>query len=89
MLTTCLYTSHFTESRSNPDEDRLRKQLFDPEHQTYDLMTPPVANVYEPVKTSIYFVLIKLIGVVKTVVRIYTVSGIRCHCIFAANFDKC
>ena len=59
----------FAESRSNADEARLRKHLFDPENKTAyteDLMTTPVVNVEQIMNVSVSLYIIKLIGLVNT-----------------------
>jgi len=58
--------SHFTESRSNPDEWRLRQHLFEHEYKTEDLTTTPVATVQQTMNVSVSIYIIKLIALVKT-----------------------
>jgi len=50
---------------SSPDEDRLLKHLFDPDHQTHNPKTTPVSNVNETVDVTVEMKLIKLIALVK------------------------
>jgi len=55
----------FAESRSNPDETRLRKHLFDPAKQTEDLKTTPIRHFHEVMNISVATVITKLIALVK------------------------
>ena len=55
----------FIESRTNPEESRLRKHLFDPEYQTEDLKTTPVTNVLEIMNVNVSIFIMKLIALVK------------------------
>ena len=58
----------FAESRSNPDETRLRKHLFDPAEQTEDLKTTPIRHFHEVMNISVATVITKLIALVKHII---------------------
>jgi len=59
--------SHIAESRSNPDETRLRNHLFDPASQKIDdLTTTPHANSSEIIYVDVAMWIVKLIDLVKT-----------------------
>ena len=65
-----LYALLTSESKSNPDESRLRKHLFQPEYQTENLLTIPVAGEL-PIEEQIINVevginIIKLIALVNS-----------------------
>jgi len=59
--------SPFTESRSNPDKERLYLHLFDPSYQPHDLLMTPEYSAEKA--QHIYFTLhmLKLISLVRTV----------------------
>jgi len=57
--------SHFTESRSNPDEDRLLIQLFDPAYQKNNLLTTPVPTAHHVMYINMALRILKLIDLVK------------------------
>ena len=52
-------------SWSNPDETRLRRHLFDPQYQTEDLLTVPVAGPNEFINVNVTIHIVKLIALVK------------------------
>jgi len=54
--------SHLSESRSNPDETRLRKHLF--VDSTEDLSTTPIRNIEEAMNVSFEIYISKLIDLV-------------------------
>jgi len=54
-----------TESRSNPDETRLLRHLFDPVDQTDDLTTTPVINSSQIIYVNVSMFFMKIITVVK------------------------
>jgi len=56
--------SHFTESRSNPDETRLRRHLFDSENQKDEFTTTPVENVRQVINVTVSIQILKLIALV-------------------------
>jgi len=63
--------SHVAESRSNPDEVRLRRCLFDrAKNQSHDLMATPIASANEVLLVKFSINILKLIALVKTVVLI-------------------
>jgi len=78
----CICVVHLTESRSNPEETRLRKHLFDRENQKDDLKTIPVASVNEIMNISLEVYIIKLIDLVKRVVLIQFDSLHADCCVF-------
>ena len=53
-----------TESRSNPDETRLREHLFDAEKQRDDLTTTPVENIRQRINVTVSAQILKLIALV-------------------------
>jgi len=57
----CLF---FAGTNSSPDEDRLLKHLFHPDHQTHNLMTTPIANRNQTVHVGVGIDFLKLIGLV-------------------------
>jgi len=54
----------FTGSQSSPDEDRLLKHLFDPDHQTNNLKTTPILNINETINVIVGIEIRKLIELV-------------------------
>jgi len=67
--TRCIYlllicVSQFTESRSNPDETRLRKHIFDSENQKDEFTTTPVENVRQVINVTVSIQILKLIALV-------------------------
>jgi len=57
----------FIESRSNSNETRLRKRLFDPEYQKDDLTTTPITSVNDVINVNFSINILKLITLVKAV----------------------
>jgi len=51
---------------SNPDEDRLLVQLFDPEYQKNNLQTYPVHSIHEILQLDMRVNFIKLVDIVRT-----------------------
>jgi len=62
LLLTCV--SDYTDSMSNPDEDRLLIELFDPEYQKNNLQTYPVTSVQEVMNVTVAIYIVKLVSVV-------------------------
>jgi len=72
VIETCV--SHGTESRTNPDEDRLLIQLLDPEYQKNNLLTYPVHSRHEVMNIYLSIRIKKLVAVVKTQLFFFLVS---------------
>jgi len=60
---------YVTGSTSSPDEDRLLKHLFDPDHQPHNLMTTPIANISETVNVTVGIEIVKVIALVRVFPR--------------------
>ena len=70
-----LCVCHSTESRSNPDETRLLRHLFDPVDQTDYLTTTPVINSSQIIYVNVSMFFMKIITVVKKQKKINRFSG--------------
>ena len=65
--------SHFTESRLNPDEDRVIKYLFDGANQKHNFRVTPVHSAHEVMDIKFAINILKIINLVNTVCLILLV----------------
>jgi len=66
LLHPCIGSFHCTGSLSSPDEDRLLKHMFHPDHQPHNLLTTPIANISRSVTVTVGIGISKIIAVVKS-----------------------
>jgi len=78
----------FAGSYSSPDEDRLLKHLFHPDHQLHDPMTTPIANKNQTIHVSVGIEILKFVALVSFNIffapniffLLKFVDGLRCIC---------
>ena len=71
----------------SPDEDRLIKHLFHPDHQLHNPMTTPIANKNQTINVSVGIEILKFVALVSlNILRAYFLCLLMICIIFAGIF---